>query len=434
MRILFVQTPLEENEPAIYPLGIACLAAVLGDHDIKAVDLNIEEDQEGALIHTIEDLNPHVVGISFRNIKVAKPGAHVNCLEPYFGILKTIKKICPETILIAGGAAFSLYAWSIMAQAEWIDMGVVGEGEEIFPELLEKIDNPEQVRGVIYREDDGVYFTGHRDRPDFTSLPRPRRDVVDIRRYIRFPYSIGVQTKRGCPLGCVHCADKFLLGDHFRLRTPGDVVEEITELHDRYEIKEIFFSDQVFNMPLEHTRAILEGLIQSKLKVKWQAWFNEKFIDRDFLRLCKASGCTLLNFSPDAAHNPVLSELGKNIQVADLRRAVKLAKEVGMQTTFNFMPNGPGENIWSLLQLAKFILWAKWRLRDLLQMHGLFIVKMRIYPHTELRDIAIKRGLIEPDNDLLEPCFYNPYPLKPAINALLGLLTKLWRLKHGIKA
>ncbi|MCK6518983.1 B12 lower ligand biosynthesis radical SAM protein BzaD, partial [Myxococcota bacterium] len=73
--------------------------------------------------------------------------------------------------------------------------------------------------------------------------------------------SIGLQSKRGCALHCVHCSDTYLLGNAVRRRTPQAVVDEMQELRDRWGVKQMFFCDQIFNIPVEHSIAICKEIV-----------------------------------------------------------------------------------------------------------------------------------------------------------------------------
>jgi radical SAM superfamily enzyme YgiQ (UPF0313 family) len=432
MRILLIQTHTIIDEPPIYPLGISYLAAALKNHEVKLFDINTEEDALKKIGHLLDDFCPYVVGISIRNMKIAQPGIHYSCFQHYVELIKFIKSKAKSAVLIGGGAAFSLYAEKIMELVPEFDMGVFGEGEETFPQLLNNMASPEKVKGIYFRQNGKVVFTGYPVQLDFDKINPPSRDLLDITKYQNEPTAIGVQTKRGCALQCLHCSDTYLTGNKIRLRSSQKVVDEIEELVNTYGIKQFMFADQVFNIPKHHAIEICEEIISRKLKVKWSAWFNEKFADAESLSLAKKAGCELVSFSPDSASDKVLQKLNKNIRTRDIITACKSVKKAGIPVTFNFMLNGPGENMGSLFKLCVFLLRAKLILGNLLKLHGLFIVNMRIYPHTELSKLAIKQEIIREDDDLIEPVFYNPPPLNRLVSIGINFLTALWKIKKKL--
>jgi anaerobic magnesium-protoporphyrin IX monomethyl ester cyclase len=343
-----------------------------------------------------------------------------------------IHRHVPDIPLIVGGSAFSLYAEELMNRLPEIDVGVFGEGEVAFSELLENLSNPGRVKDIFFRKNGRLTFTGKREWTPFDGVPSPRRDLVNIQKYTVDPTSIGVQTKRGCVLQCIHCSDTYLMGKQLRLRPPEKVVDEIESLVSNWNIKEIMFADQVFNIPLNHALDICREIKKRKLPIRWTAWFNEKFITDELLTLAKEAGCTMVSFCPDSVSDDVLKNLKKNITAKDLERAYLTARRFQLPISFNFMINGPGESIASIIKLGLFLLRAKYRLKGLLKLHGLFVVPMRIYPHTDLHKLALKEGIIDENDDyLLEARFYNPPTLsKYAGQLLIKISYWMWWIKH----
>jgi len=422
-------------EAPVYPLGLAYIGSqVYQDHQVNILDLNVIDDPYNELKNCIEKNDPEMVGVSFRNIKLADPsGKYLSCVETLEKVLKFIKKVKSDVKISVGGPAFSLYAAHIMERVSEIDFGIFSEGEESFPELLNHLDQPDKVKGLFFRNGNKVNFTGYRKWTPFETSPRPRRDLIEIQRYFDKPYAVGVQTKRGCILECIHCCDRYLLGNSLRLRSPEAIVAEIEDLVINHNTKSIHFVDQIFNIPLKHAQEICEEIIKRKISVAWTAWFNERYITEDFLHTAKEAGCNLINFSPDSTSDVVLKRLKKNISRKDINNAVQVVKKSQLPVAFSFMINGPGENLKTLLSTIAFILKTKLILKDRLKVHTSFMIPMRIYPHTELRDIAVERKLIKKDDDLIEPSHFNPLPLKYIVIFIGKFTITLWWGKHIIK-
>lgn len=433
MGILLVESLTEFDQAPIFPLGLCYTATHLND-EVTIFDMNTVEEPYKDLANELKWICSKVVGISLRNIKVANPGVHHSSIASHERAIKVIKETVPNVVLIAGGPAFSLYAEEIMKRLPEIDFGIFGEGEQSFPELLGNLNQPKSVRGAYYRRDGKLLFTGYRDWIPSDKIGSPKRDLLDMKRYISIPFSIGVQTKRGCILKCVHCSDRYLLGENIRLRNPVEVVDEIEELVQETGVKTFSFVDQIFNIPMDHAKEICQEMVRRKLKVKWTAWFNEKYISEDFLKIVKGGGCAYLSFSPDSASERILKNIKKNFTTQELSRTYKLAKRVDMKAEYSFMINAPGETVFSLFQTLLFITKAKLGLGKNLMLYNLLMTTpMRIYPHTEIKEIAIKEGIIDKDIDLVKSVFYNPAPLKYIVN-ILGLLSRLaWWIRKRLR-
>lgn len=435
MRVLLIQSFTPEGEAPIFPLGLAYLAAALPSHDLSMFDVNIADEPYRDIKERLVSFQPDVVGVSLRNIKVfikkiARTGGHQSCLRPHQELISFIKKKAPHAPLIVGGTAFSLYASHIMKLIPEIDFGIFKEGEKSLPRLLEQGMKPENIPGLCYRKDNEVVFTGPAEWLDFASIAKPRRDLVGLASYLDEPTAIGVQTKRGCVLQCIHCSDQFLIGEALRLRPPEKIVEEIEDLVRNHGVKEFMFADQIFNVPLDHAMEICSGLIKNKVPVKWQAWLNPKYLSSEFVELARKSGCSKMIFSPDSASDKVLKRLKKGYTEKDLSNSYKLLKGNKIDVGYDFMINGPGESLGSIFKLFLFLFKAKLYLKGSLKLHRLFVVPMRIYPHSNLQKIAIAEGIILDADDLLEPVFYNPKPLRYISSFILIVLSLLGRLKR----
>ncbi len=435
MKVLLIQSFTPEGEAPIFPLGLAYLAAALPSHDVNIFDVNIEEDPYKNLEEKLTSFQPDAIGVSLRNIKifiktVARTGGHQSCFQLHQELIGFLKRKTKNIPLIAGGTAFSLYASHIMGLMPEIDYGILREGEESLPKLLEPGMAPENIPGICYRKDNELIFTGPRDWLEFSSIAKPRRDLTRIEKYLSEPTAIGVQTKRGCVLQCIHCSDQFLIGQKLRLRPPEKVVEEIDDLVRNHGIKEIMFADQIFNFPLDHAMEICKGLVKKKVPIKWQAWLNPKYLSKEFVDIAREAGCAKMIFSPDSASDKVLKQLKKGYTEQDLANSYKLLQGSNVEVGYDFMLNGPGETLGSICKLFLFLFKAKLCLGSGLRFHGLFLVPMRIYPHSELEKEAKEKGLISADDDLLEPVFYNPKPLSYLCGFILLILSLLRRLKN----
>lgn len=412
MRILLVQAFTALDMELVYPIGLAYLAAHLDDHDVRIFDLNLHAGgkPEAALEAELRAFEPDCVGISLRNIKVARPGSHEDDLAPQARTIELVRRVCPDALLVAGGTAFSLYAEELMRRLPAIDLGLWGEGELRFPELLRKRERPWEVPGVWYR-DPAIRYSGPPPSLDFRTLRHPRRDLVPHAPYAASSFvSVGVQTKRGCALHCVHCSDTYLLGHAIRKRSASDVADEIEEVIAQ-GVRQLFFCDQIFNIPASHAIDICKEIVARKLDIRWSAWFNEhrKTLPDELMVWLRRAGCGLLSFSPDHVDDRMLKRLDKNFRHSDMVYTYQVAKRFDMDVEYSFFLNSPGEDARSLLAILRFLAEAKWHLGPNLRMFTLLMMQpIRLYPHTRLAEMAREAGIIAPDDPLVTPAFWNP--------------------------
>jgi len=421
MKVLLVQSPLGGGEQPVFPLGLACLKAALFGHTVRIFDANLSTQPLRELESVIAGFGPEVVGISLRNIDSTNKRKEVF----YYAYLKdAIDMITHRTRakVVIGGSGFSMFAEEIMADEARIDYGVFLEGEAAFPELLDNLEAPERVRSVYYRRDGAVRFTGVREQVDLDAVALPSREAVAAYDSRRYPDAVGVETKRGCVLDCMYCIYGFLNGKALRLRTPERVVDEIESLVRDHAVASFTFVDSVFNIPRRHAEAICRELVRRNLRVRWSAWFNERGLTREFVELARAAGCRNIILSPDAFSEETLRRLGKNIRTEDILAAHALLKGLdGVEVSYNFFKNPPGQTLSTALSLLRFTLRAKKEMGS--RVHFEFS-SMRVEPHTKLHAVALEEGLVGKGETLLFPRYYtNPrtWYIEKIFNVLLAL-------------
>ncbi len=424
MKVLLVQAYLGGNEPPVYPLGLACIAASIPHHETKLFDTNTATDPFKALRDITIGFGPDIVGISLRNIDSTNKSDVVFYYKWLKDLIEVIRPCCSAKIIL-GGSGFSMFAREIMEQEPGIDFGVYLEGEEIFSKLLDNINSPHKVPSVYYRSDKELLFSGNGPATDINQTPIPSWDALPVTQYQAGRDTIGVETKRGCALGCIYCIYGFLNGRQYRLKRPERVVDEIELLIKKHNVTHFTFVDSIFNVPIDHAKAICQQIIARNLPVSWSAWFNERFLDQEFVTLLIRAGCNHIIFSPDGFSDSVLKKLGKNLSRNDIVNSLKLLRtQNDVEVSYNFFKNPPGQNLANFIGMLFFCVRAKLLLKK--RVHFEFSV-LRIEPHTELYRIALDEGVISKEQSLLRPTYYSNRRtryLEIPFNFLLSLVGK----------
>lgn len=402
MRILLVQSYMGDNEPAVFPIGLACIKSSLTGHEVKAFDANISSSHLDDLRIIIAEFCPDVVGISLRNIDSTNKRIVVFYYAHLQDLIAVVRLNCDAKVVV-GGSGFSMFAAEIMEKEPGIDFGVYLEGESAFPLLLNNLHTPENVPSIFYRKNGKVFFTGTSPPCSLNQLNMPDWSILPLALYTAKD-AIGVETKRGCPLGCIYCVYGFLNGRHYRLKDPSRVVDELEHLVREHKVKRFMFLDSVFNFPKAHSEAICREILQRGISVKWSAWFNEANLTEQYLNLVSRAGCDRVMLSPDALADSVLKQLGKNFGRKDVYQAFSLLRKLGcFDVSYNFFKNPPGQTAANFLLIALFCLQAKGRMMN--RVHFEFN-SLRIEPHTQLYSIALREGAAAKGESLLFPKYY----------------------------
>jgi anaerobic magnesium-protoporphyrin IX monomethyl ester cyclase len=392
----------------VFPLGVAYVASMLRAHEVTVFDANIMRDPLNSLSMCLQDEQPEVVGISLRNMDFlnnTRFGKSPSFYSQFRQMLKLIRAVTPSCKIVVGGPGFSVFSQDIMRENREIDFGVVGDGETSFANLLRDIAHPEKVKNLLVQGQSGVTFTGMGNPAVFDLLPFPARELFDMSEYTKIPYSLNIQSKRGCAFSCIYCTDPFLGNYELQLRSPSKVVDEIEELVDNYGMKSFWFADPIFNRPPQHGSAICAEIRRRNLDVQWHAYFREDLLNIRLMREAVDAGCTRFEFHTDGACDPVLNFLGKQTKIADIERTIDMAYQVeGAYVGYTFFYDLQRENLGNILAIAKF--WAKAMFRCRRKLGYLSTTRMRIYPHTRLCEVAISEGKTSPEANMLSPVFY----------------------------
>jgi len=395
MKVLLIQSFSGQGIAPIFPIGLSYIAKAIEHHDVIGFDPNVEKDHLEKIQLLIKQFRPDVVGISLRTVWPFNEGTSMG---PYYKetlvpLLRTVKH-CGDHTIVIGGPGFTIYGSEIMEELPEIDYGVFREGEDTFPQLLEHLENPENVKGVFYRKQGKILMTGPKEMMHFNRLPMPKHGLFDLNQYKKSNGFIGVQTKRGCAWRCSYCVYPYICGNKIVLRPPDKTVDEIEYLYHAHGIRNIVFVDTVFNVPMEHAEALCHELLKRNLSIQWTAFFNPKHLTEEFAILAVKSGCYLFEFSPDAYSNKMLRLLQKDITKSDIIKTYHIIRKTDNgNARYNFFVNGPGENVLTFFQLLLFYLRAKWVLGAKLKQF--YFGHLRIEPNTPLYHIALKEKRID---------------------------------------
>jgi radical SAM superfamily enzyme YgiQ (UPF0313 family) len=188
---------------------------------------------------------------------------------------------CCERVRAAGVPVIlgGLHATLVPEEAaRHADAVVVGEGEPVWPEVVQDLR-----RGRLRRRYEG----GKHGPFDLRQAPMPRFDLLARDRYPRFT----VQTSRGCPLACEFCAASMRLTPAYAVKPVEKVIAEIRFLKQRFG-NGVFveFADDNSFVDREHSLALLDALAREQVR-----WFTESDLriarDGELLRRMRDAGC-----------------------------------------------------------------------------------------------------------------------------------------------
>lgn len=331
--------------PPLPPTDLMYLAAVAEKAGLEA-KIN-DYSQNGDYEADLKEFNP-----DYLVVNIATP-----TLEHDLDVVKKAKEICPNVITIAKGAAFLTLAEKIIKEHNELDFGILGEAENTLKEILEGKPKAE-ILGLYYKENGEVKFTGNRPFiEDLDSLPFPARHLVDNNIYRR-PDNNKVQAtikvSRGCPFHCFFCLATPVSGAKVRRRSPENIVAEIKECVEKYNIKNFLFWSDIFNIDKEWTMKLCQTIIDSGLKITWSANTRADTADLEMAEMMYKSGCRLVSIGVESGSQYMLEKMGKKITLNDVRRTVKVFKKAKIRIYNYFVIGLPWETEETVEETIKF--------------------------------------------------------------------------------
>jgi len=408
VKVLLTALNRETHPYPVQPIGIAYIAeaARRAGHEVALLDMNLRSDPLESLERTLEDFAPEVIGLGLRNID--------NCafprLEFYLPWAREVVARCRELSparLVIGGSGFAVMPKEILDYLD-LEVGVLGEGEKSFLELLEAWGAgagrlPDGVGGLALRAD-GSY----RETPagwlafgeqDFL----PARDLLDLPAYLRGGSLTAVQTKRGCSLRCAYCTYPIIEGRSVRMRASAHVGRELEDLQAKYGVEEVFFTDNVFNNPLEHALAICREIVERGLRLCWTGFFNPAFMTEELADQAARAGCAGIEFGTEGGSATSLRALRKGFSVKTLVRSHRIAEAAGLKICHYLIVGSPGETLDTVREGLDLI-------ASLEPTAVLVSTGIRIYPKTAIAEVAKAEGY--DTENLLIPQFYFPASMR----------------------
>ncbi len=411
MKVLLVNAALGRRQMPIFPLGLASLAAALEGHEVRVLDPAVLPLPLDAVERAARELAPDVVGVSLRNVDPARSYDHFQYLRGCAQTLQAARAGAPRALAVVGGAGYSLFPEAALRSLDGADIGVAGEAETSFPQLLGHLGDPRSVLGLVLRGADGsCTLTGPPAEEDLDRLPLPDRGCVDLDPYRgATELQVGVESHRGCAMRCTYCSYPLISGCRTRVRSVARVIEDIESLVRR-GVSRFFFTDPSFNAAPEHVLALCAAIVASGLKVSWSAYFGERHITPELVRACAAAGGASFVFGPDSGSDPILARLRKGVTRQQLVAAYETVRREAPRASFKcaFLLDAPGETWRTSAETLGLAVRQAVRGRCELSLSAI-----RIYPGTELHRTAVAEGLVDPADDLLRPIFYRNRRLLP---------------------
>jgi radical SAM superfamily enzyme YgiQ (UPF0313 family) len=421
MKILLISVNRERMPFPVFPLGLAYIARALREegHQIEVMDLCFSQEVSVDLNNTLQRFRPDLIGISLRNLDNLTYPTSVSYLKEVEEVIGICRQ-SPSSRLVIGGSGYSLSPKELLQHLD-VDFGIVGEGEEVFPQLVRGLERGDPVLSSPYLLVKETPFPHVIEGAKILSIQSPDRSLFETRRYFEEGGMGNIQTKRGCPFSCIYCTYPLLEGKKVRLREMEKVVEEIHILAEG-GVNYIYFVDDIFNYPPSYAEALCREMVQRKVDVKWSAFVSPGFLDEKLLQWMKEAGCVGIEFGTDSGSPRMLENYKKSFTQKDIIQSSKICSKLMINQCHYLLFGGPGEDEGTIEE--------SFHLMDQLDPAAVIaMLGIRIYPGTEMEGISLSEGTIPPDSNLIYPHFYISPKLEGRLSEMIrkkALERKQW--------
>jgi radical SAM superfamily enzyme YgiQ (UPF0313 family) len=308
------------------PLALETLAAAASGHEVRILDLLVEQ----SLRETLESFRPDVVGT----------GGCTADVPAMLRLLTESKRLLPGCFTVVGGHHATAAPRDLDRQD--VDAIVLGPGELTFTKLvrtLERRGNLAQVAGLALPRTGGMVTTAVRHLPsNLDHVPAPRRDLTRrYRQHYRFlGQPIGLlNSARGCPHKCRFCALVGELQGRYLVKHPDLVAAELAAVPEAY----VRFADGNTFGSRQRMIELHDALRAARTGKRLMVDARSDTIARhsDLVAQWRAIGLDIVAVGLESIRPDQLASLRKGSTMADNLRAIRVLHDLDVRIVGQFM-------------------------------------------------------------------------------------------------
>jgi|TARA_B100000959_G_scaffold119627_1_gene125732 radical SAM superfamily enzyme YgiQ (UPF0313 family) len=373
MKILIINVPIksiiEQYDIPDYPaIALGYLYSYLKGKqvDVHVIDTKLEKLSFEAIINKVQNLKPDLIGISSMTHEISLCGE----------LCDQLKRVDTKIITVVGGVHISAVPEETLKSFASIDIGIIGEGEEIFHNVIKNINDLAKVGGIVFRTNGTIVL--NQAAPEIKNL-----DLLPIPDWSAFPRSprYHIITARGCPFHCSFCMTPY--GKRVRERSPKNVLAELKTTIETFDPEYYRFNDETFGFNMKRANLILDYIIDNKLdKIPKSASMRANIVTEEVLKKMKRAGFEYIDYGVESGNKEVLKRIHKNVTMEQTEKAVAMTKKAGIRVGANFILGHPYETMETAMETINYAV----KLNADFNAIGI----MCPYPGTEIYSLAMK--------------------------------------------
>lgn len=386
------------------PLGLLSIATYLdkNGHTVKLLNRTVVSTDIDA---ELNNFKPTIIGVSVYSVKSFSDAILVSNAAKAKGI----------TVVWGGPFVSSLPEKAL--DLGCVDIISVGEGEATWLELANTIAQKadiNNVRGIVYAKNGGYIRTQDREFMDLADLPPIDFSFTDVKPLLHTEYNFngvfGLYMSKGCICSCTFCYNSDFHKNTYRRRPVEHFMQEARELVEKYGMKAVSFTDELFCKNKSEMYELCSAIKESKLGFVWGCMtridiFEKK--DFDYMYEC---GCRWIEFGVESGSPDILKQIKKCISPDKVVEAFSACSEAGIIALAYFIVGFPGETEDDLkltVQLAQRMKMARsvfsyYNPLPGSELYGELLRKGKVHPLNKLTDYANSKAIYSPCPNLSE--------------------------------
>lgn len=323
-------------------------------------------------------------------LDVEKPDiVGLSCYAATYDKVRKLACLCKLKGLhvVVGGEQISVLPHLL---TEEMDVGVRGEGEHVFLELLRLYDNGWDkerlalLRGLVFRDASGELVM---TEPSLGAVELADLPIPDLLLGNESTDLLCLMSSRGCPYRCVFCATGWHNSVHWM---PAEKVVETIVYHlEKYpQLRRVKFWDDLFTVKFKRVERIVELLEERGLtkRLSFGVCTRADHINEALASLLKRMNCTHVSMGLESGCDRTLKHIQKGTTAEVNRRAVELLHSFGFSTEASFIVGFPQETDEDIHETYEFI--------KSIPINKIQVFLPITYPGTKLWKYAEERGLV----------------------------------------
>jgi radical SAM superfamily enzyme YgiQ (UPF0313 family) len=344
------------------PLGIGYLLKALDGVDgINPVFIdghrdNIEEDN---LLDRIRTMRPLIVGFQVFSVDYAK----------FCRLIPKIRRICPETKMVAGGPHVSGLPEQTLIDNPDLDFVVKGEGEAALRLLVFGLPQESlykhisSIPNLVYRTDNGIIMNKS-ELIDVNKYGAPAWEMLEPNKYPAVQHGtfhksnkvVPILTSRGCPYPCTFCAGHLLTGKKIRRRNVKDIVDEIEFLQSSYGFEEFIIEDENFTFYKDHVLDLSNEIKKRNIQCYF-SFPNGIRLDRlddEIVYHLKQMGTYMVTLGIESGSKKTLKAMKKDWDLQMIKDKIRLLRKNGIIVLGSFILGFSNETMEDIKKTINF--------------------------------------------------------------------------------